>query len=197
MNHATWGLKGATTLALSALVFLLACGGTSSSTMVTTVPPAAPVTAQNATSFSFGVMADTQWTGVAYDGKNPNSVAVDIINQLGTQFINNGVKFVVQVGDLTDNGSNVALDTTAAYRQALYNAGIGFFPLRGNHEYSTAAATEFVRVFPQTSGGSQNATPADVWALASLTDTAVEPANTRARSRYSALRISLITFCNS
>jgi len=122
-----------------------------------------------------GVMADTQWTGVADDGKNPNSVAVDIINQVDTQFIAKGVKFVVQVGDLTDNGSVTALDTTAAYRQALYNNGIGFFPLRGNHEYSTTAATEFVRVFPQSSGGSQNATPTDVWSLSTLTDTSVAP----------------------
>ncbi len=110
----------------------------------------------------FGVMGDTQWT-VADDGKNPNSVAGDIIHQLNAQFIAQGVKFVVAAGDITDNGSIVALDTRASFAQALYNVGIGFFPLRGNHESSKTAAGEFVRVFPQTRTGLQNATPADAF----------------------------------
>jgi len=112
--------------------------------------------------WSFGVMADTQWT-VPDDGKNPNSVAVDIINQLNQEFINKGVKFVVAVGDITDNGSNLALDTRVTYAQALYNAGIGFFPLRGNHESSKNAAIEFQRIFPQTQDGLNNATPLDAF----------------------------------
>jgi hypothetical protein len=111
-------------------------------------------------SWKFGVMSDTQWIGND-DGKNPNSVAVGIINQINQKFIRSGVKFVVQVGDLTNNGSKLALDTRATFAQALYNAGIGFFPLRGNHDASQAAAVEFQRVFPQTRGGRNNATPAD------------------------------------
>jgi hypothetical protein len=113
----------------------------------------------HAETWSFGVMADTQWT-TANDGKNPNSVAVDIINQINQEFINKNVKFVVQVGDLTDKGTNAALGTRAAHAQALYSNGIGFFPLRGNHESSAAAATEFKTVLPQTGGGPNNATPA-------------------------------------
>jgi hypothetical protein len=112
--------------------------------------------------WKFGVMSDTQWIGTD-DGKDPNSVAVDIVNQLNAQFIAQGVKMVVQVGDLTDSGSNVALQTTALFRQALYNANIGFFPLRGNHESSLAGANEFRRVFPQTQTGAMNATPSDVF----------------------------------
>jgi hypothetical protein len=108
--------------------------------------------------WSFAVMADTQWIG-ADDGKNPNSVAVDIINQLNREFIKRQVKFVVAVGDVTDNGSKLALDTRVTYVQALYNAGIGFFPLRGNHESSSAAAIEFQRIFPQTRTGMNNNTP--------------------------------------
>lgn len=122
-------------------------------------------------------MADTQWTNSTDDGYNPNSVTVGIIEQLNDQFIGKGVKFVVQVGDLTDNGSNVGLDTTAAFRQSLYNAGVGFFPLRGNHEYSTTAAAEFLRVFPQTRDlTQQNATPSDALHLSSNADTYVWPA---------------------
>jgi len=110
---------------------------------------AAPAAAQQ--SWSFGVMADTQWD-VTDDGQNPNSVAVGIIKQIDPQFINAGVKFVIQVGDLTNNGSNAALDTRNAAAQDLYNAGIGFFPLRGNHEPSQAAALHFQQIFQQTQG---------------------------------------------
>ena len=120
-------------------------------------------------------MADTQWIGTD-DGQNPNSVSVGIMNQLNAEFIKKNVKFVVQVGDLTDNGSNVALQTTARYRQALYNANIGFFPLRGNHESTAVAATEFLRVFPQTQNGVQNNLPADVQALTTADDANTKPA---------------------
>ena len=126
------------------------------------------------TAWSFGVMSDTQWIGTD-DGKNPRTVAIDITNQLNTQFINRQVKFVVQVGDLTDDGSNAALDMRAEFAQALYNANIGFFPLRGNHESSTAGAAEFKRVFPQTLGGMQNATPANAF-VANADDVNTHPA---------------------
>ena len=97
--------------------------------------------------WSFGIMGDTQWQ--KDDGKNPNSVAVDIINQVNQAMIAHGVKFVIAVGDITDNGSKIALDTRATYAQTLYNAGIGFYPLRGNHEATSAAAAEFRRIFPR------------------------------------------------
>lgn len=99
----------------------------------------------------FGVMGDTQWT-LSAETNNPNSVAVSIIKQLNPQFINADVKFVVQVGDVTDNGSTAAITTTAIARQALYDAGIGFYPLRGNHESSQTAALQFTNDFPQTQG---------------------------------------------
>jgi len=113
------------------------------------------VTPALAETWRFGVMSDTQWT-VPDDGRNPNSVAVDIANQINAQFIKAHVKFVIQVGDLTDNGSNIALDTRAQAAQALYNAGIGFYPLRGNHESSQAGALEFQLDFPQTQGQGKN-----------------------------------------
>ena len=118
--------------------------------------------AHDAGPWSFGVIPDTQWIG-SDDGKNPNSLSVDIINHINQEFIKKGVKFVVQVGDLTDNGANLSLDTRATYVQALYNAHIGFFPLRGNHETSKTAAIEFQRIFPQTQTGLNNATPVDAF----------------------------------
>ena len=67
--------------------------------------------------WKFGVMADTQWKANA-DGKNPATVAVGIIDQLNQEFIKHGVKFVIQVGDLTDKEADPAMDTRAAAAQA-------------------------------------------------------------------------------
>ena len=152
-----------TLCALALSLFVAGCGGSDSAA------PAGPVVlgslAQpSATAWKFAVMADTQWIGTD-DGKNPNSVSVDIIQQLNKQFINQGVKFVVQAGDVVESYSAASLATHALFVQPLYNAGIGYFPLRGNHEGSAAAATEFVRVFPQTQTGQMNATPADALAV--------------------------------
>ncbi len=112
-----------------------------------------------ASPWKFGVMADTQWIG-ADDGLNPNSVSVGVIKQLNRQFINHKVKFVIQTGDLEDTYNTNAMNTTAIFRQDLYNAGIGFWPLRGNHESSQEAANQFVSVFPQTTDSCRmNLTP--------------------------------------
>lgn len=137
---------------------------------------ALPVTVHcPSTAWKFGVMSDTQWP-TSPDGKNPNSVAVNVIEHLNAQFIASGVKFVVAVGDVTDNGTNLALDTRATFAQDLYNAGVGFYPLRGNHESSAAATAEFRRVFPQTQTGVNNLTPAN--ALVTTAFYGAPPANT-------------------
>ena len=98
--------------------------------------PTAPETPPPDTSFKFGVMGDTQWTYDLADplGENPETVAVSFINQVNQEFINHGVEFVIQVGDLTNYGYDDAIHARAAAAQALYDAGIGFFPMRGNHE---------------------------------------------------------------
>ncbi len=112
--------------------------------------------------WKFGVMADTQWKA-NLDGKNPGTCAVGIIEALNAQFIAQGVKFVIQVGDLVDketdspNGSTArTLPVRAAAAQSLYDAGIGFYPLRGNHEASAIAAAEMPTLFPQMLGEGPN-----------------------------------------
>jgi len=111
--------------------------------------------------WKFGVMSDTQWIG-ADDGRSPGTVPVDIIKSLNQQFINQGVKFVVQVGDLVDQtGATLTTvqnseDVRAAFAQELYNAGIGFFPLPGNHDSQPLAGAEFRRIYPQTMNGVMN-----------------------------------------
>lgn len=109
--------------------------------------------------WKFGVMADTQWKRNV-DGQNPGTCAVGIVDLLNAEFIRNGVAFVIQVGDLVDveydalNGDATrrTMPFRAAAAQALYEAGIGFFPLRGNHEASALAAREFVDLYPQSRG---------------------------------------------
>ncbi len=115
--------------------------------------------------WKFGVMSDTQWANAADATNNPGTVAVGIINQLNQQFIHQEVKFVLQVGDLDDKETNytglpstprLGISTRAAAAQALYDAGIGFFPVRGNHEGSSTAALEVQSYFPQTRGLGNN-----------------------------------------
>ena len=107
--------------------------------------------------WSFAVMDDTQWTTADPAGQNPNGVPVSIINQINQQLIGKHVKFVIQVGDLTENGNDADLAVRAAAAQPLLDAGIGFFPMRGNHETYASPANgyaiaAFQNDFPQTRG---------------------------------------------
>ena len=109
--------------------------------------------------WSFGVMGDTQWTTSDPAGANPNSVSVSIINQLNEQFIRHGVKFVIQMGDGENWATAGGITTRAAAAKPLYDAGVGFFPMRGNHSMyfqGTAPADLLLPAtranFPQTRG---------------------------------------------
>ena len=144
----------------------------------------AAVAVSSAQSWMFGVMSDTQW-GVPDDGKNPGSCSVDIVKAINQQFINKKVKFVIEVGDLVDkigdkkNGTTAesianAEDVRAAFAQELYNAGIGFFPLRGNHDSHRLSGAEFKRIYPQTQNGTMNATPSSVFSVPNP-DAAMQP----------------------
>ncbi len=84
--------------------------------------------------WKFGVMGDTQWTAADPSGGNPNTVPVSIIDQINRQFISEGVKFVIAVGDLSNDGRDISEHVRSMAAQPLIDAGIGFFPFRGNHE---------------------------------------------------------------
>jgi len=117
----------------------------------------------------FGVISDTQWTK-ADDGKNPNTCAADIIQHIDRQFIAKHVKLVVHVGDMVNSGSQVNDYTRALYAQDLYNAGIGFYPLRGNHEAAHDGyigsggdlAYAYPQIVPGPYAGWNNLTPNDI-----------------------------------
>ena len=107
------------------------------------------------TAWKFGVMADTQWRTGGNAGGEPASCAVSIIDALNREFIRHDCKFVIQVGDLVDVEAVSGVRTLAtreAHAHALYNSGIGFFPVRGNHEATKTAAAEIPALFPQTLG---------------------------------------------
>ena len=110
-------------IALSPLFALAASGDSASS--ATPNGPAVPMTART----------PTRW---------PSTPSI----RLNQQFIQKGVKLVVAVGDITDKGTIEALDTRAAFAQALYNAGVGFYPLRGNHESKTSGGRGVPADFP-------------------------------------------------
>ena len=133
-------------------------------------------------SWKFGVMADTQWRAGLNAGGEPGSCAVSVINALNQQFIHHDVKFAIQVGDLADvesvNGVRT-LPTRAEAAQPLYNAGIGFFPLRGNHEASATAAKELPLIFPQTKGYGPNVHAATNFQSPIMPATASDPAGSR------------------
>lgn len=106
------------------------------------------------------MLADAQWTCPGDPaGNNPNQVAKSIIDQITPRFIRAGVKFVMQVGDFTEHGGNADIQVCAAAVQPLLDAGIGFFPMRGNHEISALPTgtngygiPQFLASFPQTRG---------------------------------------------
>ncbi len=112
--------------------------------------------------WSFGVIADNQDAA----GTSHGLVATATIHQIDSQFIIKGVKLVIQVGDelnAPQKGIHGDLSFAAAEAEFLYKAGIGFFPMRGNHEaQSDLGNSDYTMTmfrttnFPQTQGGSSH-----------------------------------------
>jgi hypothetical protein len=107
--------------------------------------------------WKFGVMGDTQWTCADPSGQNPSTVPVSIIEQVNRKFVDAGVKFVIQVGDLSDDGREASEEVRVAAARPLIDAGIGFFAFRGNHETyrqeNDHGAPGFKIRYPQTRDG--------------------------------------------
>ena len=126
MNKIPINMKSATRLLMAAMMLVLAFGALSF---------AQGYRYQSDNTWSFGVMGDTQWfSSEDPEGVNPEYVAAGIAGALQNQFIKSGVRFVIQTGDLTDRAGNAGLAARAWAAQPLYDAAIGFFPMRGNHE---------------------------------------------------------------
>jgi hypothetical protein len=102
--------------------------------------------------WSFGVMADTQWTlgrpgyspavygsagtpgYVFMEEDNPSFISESIAKQVRQAMIKHKVKFTFQMGDSSNWPSIASHNKNATNVQELYSANIGYFPLRGNHE---------------------------------------------------------------
>ena len=99
--------------------------------------------------WSFGVIPDTQWQRDApFHG-----AAIHVIDAINTEFVRQQVDFVIQVGDLVDRASTIAFQTRAAHNKVLDEAGIKFYPLRGNHDAITLeSAEQFKETFPNLPG---------------------------------------------
>lgn len=120
----------------------------------------------HAETWKFGVLSDTQWVSAGQsapidDGKSPASFPASMIQQIDQEFIRQGVKLVIAVGDTIDGSKEIEIQTRSLYTQDLYNVGVGFFPVRGNHEAGGAnTGMNFATYFPQTvNGGANNQTP--------------------------------------
>jgi len=87
--------------------------------------------------WSFGVIADTQWTmdNVDPEGKNPGKMSKAIADQIYAKFADAKVKLVMKLGDNANYGGWADMDANLlAAQEGLYQFGIGLFPMRGNHE---------------------------------------------------------------
>ncbi len=145
-----------TTFTVSVIVSNAVGGNVQFDFTVSTAALATLCTPPASTAWKFGLMSDTQWTTTDPAHQNPTTVAVSIIDQIDPQFIAAGVKFVIQVGDLADTGNDADETVRAQAAQDLYDAGIGFFPMRGNHEtYGTGnqfSIPVLKALYPQTRG---------------------------------------------
>ena len=107
--------------------------------------------ADDNSSWAFGVIPDTQW-----DSQNApfHGVAVHIIDAINDEFIRRKIDFVIQVGDLAEKPTNIAFQTRAAHNKALAEAGIKFYPLRGNHDSDNKAeaVARYKAAFPNLPG---------------------------------------------
>lgn len=101
--------------------------------------PLMTLSTASANPWTFGVISDTQDTV----GTGSNTVATNIISAVNQQFVAQGVKFVVQPGDLADSESDAALQTRLNANSALTAAGIPFYGLRGNHDDTSGGMTFF------------------------------------------------------
>jgi hypothetical protein len=161
-------MKSATRLFLAAMILVLAFG---------TFTFAQGQRYKGDQAWSFGILADTQWTLgnqnniVDPAGTNPNYTSHSIADQIKNQFIMHNVKFTFQLGDSGNLSGDAAFYKNAEKAQVLYDANIGYFPIRGNHdEYGymygfdgadtngdglmdyTANVPAFLDAFPQTRG---------------------------------------------
>lgn len=112
-----------------------------------------------AQSWKFGVVPDTQWGPYTEENRG---VAIDLIDAVVQEMIRQKVDLVIHVGDLTDRSSQEAFDMAAKHFKPLSEAGIKFYPIRGNHDSrDDESAEQFAKAFPNLPGtpGAEGSSP--------------------------------------
>ncbi|MDR2755095.1 MAG: metallophosphoesterase [Planctomycetaceae bacterium] len=115
----------------------------------------------------FGVIPDTQWKT---NMEAPfYGTAIHIIDAINDEMIRHKVDFVLEVGDLVEEAFTEAFQTRAQHNKILHDAGIKFYPLRGNHDSRNsitpvccgAAVAHYRSAFPNLPGtrGSNGSSP--------------------------------------
>ena len=98
----------------------------------------------------FGVIPDTQWNSEAAPF---HGTAVHVIDAINREMIRHKVDFVIQVGDLVEQSSEISFQTRAASNKSLEKAGIKYYPVRGNHDsVNLEAVGQFKAAFPNLPG---------------------------------------------
>lgn len=102
-------------------------------------------------------LAEPPWRFIVFGDTQDNSTAVNtiILGELVTEIMNNDVDFVLVAGDLVSGSGNSSelQDQLILWRdtmQPVYNAGIGVYVIRGNHD--TGSVTVWNNVFTGSYG---------------------------------------------
>ncbi|MDR2762385.1 MAG: metallophosphoesterase [Planctomycetaceae bacterium] len=105
--------------------------------------------------WKFGIIPDTQW---GTNMKAPfHGTALHIIDAINSEMIRQKVDLVIQVGDLVEHSSAIAFETRAARNQSILDAGIKYYPLRGNHDsFDLESVAQFKAAFPNLPGTKGN-----------------------------------------
>ena len=108
------------------------------------------VSAADTDEWCFGIIPDTQWNSEAAPF---HGTAVHVIDAVNQEMIRQKVDFVIQVGDLVERSSEISFQTRAARNQSLGQAGIKYYPVRGNHDSANLEAVgQFKAAFPNLPG---------------------------------------------
>ncbi|MCL2622085.1 MAG: metallophosphoesterase [Planctomycetaceae bacterium] len=119
--------------------------------LLLTLPFLSCVYATDTDEWCFGVIPDTQWGSA--DEAPFYGTAVFVIDAIHEEMIRHKVDFVIQVGDLVDRASAIAFQTRAARNQSLEEAGIRFYPVRGNHDSGNLEVfRQYKAAFPNLPG---------------------------------------------
>jgi predicted phosphodiesterase len=88
----------------------------------------------SADTWKFMVSADTRSSG------GDNGVNTTILGEIANRTVAEGAEFILVPGDLALSATTAAFNTWKSTMQPVYNAGIGVYAIRGNHDTNDLSA---------------------------------------------------------